>query len=462
MRIFFPGVALLFGACVLRAATADPDSAAVSRMSLDGQWAMAHAKPGEGKRLNYMARPQPGGEWMPGEVPGTAQAAMLAAGKIQDPFVGKNSVDILWMEQQEWWFRKEFAAPVHPNSRYRLEFDGVDHYATVYLNGKELGRHTGMFHPFAFDVTGLLNPDTANVVCVRIDPPPQVDNAYRELKSQVYYCSQSLHIAWAYVHLLTIGIWKSARLVETPVAEIQRPFIRTLDQSSALARLRVSGQVAAQFPPQGARLKIEITGANCSAEPQSFATDVQFPSNSPGRFEATLEVKNPRLWWPNGLGAQNLYSAKLLLTDADGTVLDAQTVRFGIRTIKTIRNPGSPPEWYDWTYCVNDKPFFARGANWIPPVDLLLRPMPDKARHMVWLARQAGMNMFRVWGGGPTESEQFYDLCDEYGLLTQEESPLGIPGIEYQVDPRAVPRRGNRPSPGHAQPPVTGRLLRRQ
>lgn len=409
---------------------------AVKRTSMDGTWAMCWAKPGDGGRLNYAGLQQPAGEWIPCAVPGTAQAAMLEAGKITDPLFGKNSLDILWMENEEWWFRKEFSVSVRQNSRYRIEFDGVDHYATVYLNGKELGRHTGMFHPFAFDVTGLLKPGSANVLCVKIDPPPQVDKADRELKSQVYYCSQSLHIAWAYVHLLTIGIWKSVRLVETPAAEIQHPFIRTLDQSSALAHLRISGEVAAQSALEGARLKIGIKGANCSAEPQSFATGVQFPSSSTGRFDATIEVKNPRLWWPNGLGAQNLYSATLQLMDSAGKVLDAQTVRFGIRTITTMRNPESRPEWYDWTFCVNDKPFFVRGANWIPPVDLLLRPMPDKARHMVWLARQAGMNMFRIWGGGPTESEHFYDLCDEYGILTQEESPLGIPGLDSQVDPQ--------------------------
>ena len=69
------------------------------------------------------------------------------------------------MEQEEWWFRKEMSSSSHSGSRYRLEFDGVDHYATVYLNGKELGRHTGMFHPFSFDVTGLLNSNSANVIC---------------------------------------------------------------------------------------------------------------------------------------------------------------------------------------------------------------------------------------------------------------------------------------------------------
>ncbi|HPK04253.1 MAG TPA: glycoside hydrolase family 2 TIM barrel-domain containing protein, partial [Candidatus Sumerlaeota bacterium] len=148
-----------------------------------------------------------------------------------------------------------------------------------------------------------------------------------------------------------------------------------------------------------------------------------------------IDIADPQLWWPNGLGPQNIYDATLTLLDPDGTPLDSHTIRIGIRTITTLRNPGSHPDWFDWTYVVNGRPFFARGANYIPPVDLMLRPMPDKARHMVWMARQAGMNMFRIWSGGTLETEDFYRLCDEYGILMQVESPLGMSTLESQVDP---------------------------
>lgn len=132
-----------------------------------------------------------------------------------------------------------------------------------------------------------------------------------------------------------------------------------------------------------------------------------------------LKVKDPQLWWPNGMGAQPLYDLKVELIGTDGSVLDEQVKRIGLRALRLDRHKDQWGESFQ--FVVNGVPFFAKGANWIPVDALLGRRAPEDYRRLLDDAADANMNMLRVWGGGIYEDDCFYEICDELGICVWQD-----------------------------------------
>jgi beta-mannosidase len=143
------------------------------------------------------------------------------------------------------------------------------------------------------------------------------------------------------------------------------------------------------------------------------------PRLSRGRGSATLRVKNPELWWPNGMGQQPLYTLRIELCDGAGELLDVQTRRIGLRTLELVRQRDAWGESFG--FAANGIPFFAKGANWIPADAILTRFETRDYRRILGDAAAAHMNMLRVWGGGIYEEDLFYDLCDELGICVWQD-----------------------------------------
>ena len=135
--------------------------------------------------------------------------------------------------------------------------------------------------------------------------------------------------------------------------------------------------------------------------------------------KARINVPDPKLWWPNGMGEQALYDVKVELIDATGNVLGAQTRRIGLRTLNVRRRKDQWGESFE--FVVNGVPFFAKGANWIPADPFAARVTTQDLYRLVGDAAAANMNMLRVWGGGIYEEDAFYDACDEYGICVWQD-----------------------------------------
>jgi beta-mannosidase len=179
-----------------------------------------------------------------------------------------------------------------------------------------------------------------------------------------------------------------------------------LDENQSVAQIEVKTQIsglAAGLPAEYS-LEVEITD-DSGQQTAHLSGD-----------NASLEVTNPKLRWPNGQGAQHLYTTKVILKHKD-TILDSSSIRFGIRTITLIQRPLDNEPGKTFMFRVNGRNIFIQGGDWIPADNLLPRLIRERYFNWIKLAKHANMNMIRVWGGGIYETEDFLDACDEMGLL---------------------------------------------
>jgi len=132
---------------------------------------------------------------------------------------------------------------------------------------------------------------------------------------------------------------------------------------------------------------------------------------------AKFTIVNPKLWWPNGLGAQHLYSISVSISDRSGSLLDTHTLRFGVRTIRVIQRALDDAPGKTFMFNVNGRDIFIQGASWIPADVFIPRITRDRYHNWIKLAKFNHLNMIRVWGGGIYETDDFFDACDELGML---------------------------------------------
>jgi len=176
------------------------------------------------------------GAWVPVAVPGDVHSALVAAGRIEDPFYDRNEDACAWMEEREWWYRASFDGPEvpAPGERLRLVFHGLDTYATVFLNGRELGRHANMFREAAFDVSAHVLPGE-NRLALRFDPPlahagPRDPEQWSSTPAERVWMRKAQYgFGWDWgPRLPTIGIWRPVELRRERGAVLTRVNFATL------------------------------------------------------------------------------------------------------------------------------------------------------------------------------------------------------------------------------------------
>lgn len=386
-------------------------------------------------------------------VPQTIHWSLYAAGALPHPYDRRNIKQYAWVESKTWYYRRTFMAPaVRAGDFAFLCFDGVDHSCRVWLNGQLLGRHEGMFGGPVIEVSGLLRHDAANEIIVELQAASYgqgedwhaIRNKGRVIKPWGISRGSSAE------DYMTVGIWRPVRLEIVPAVHIERPFLKTLSASAEEAMLEISSEVncgahSGQFElnrwdnhilrdmrdhfhslpgPDGMSLRIEMVEAHSGR----LAANQTLPLHLyEGRnwLTQTLHVAQPALWQPNGLGEPYLYRVRLTLLAGDEPV-DSVAFDYGIRTIVTVATAGPQTieRWARWQFVVNGKPFFVKGINWMPADQLLDLPA-GRYRWLLQMAKAAGMQMIRIWGGGLIETDDFYRICDELGLMVWQDFPIG-------------------------------------
>ena len=395
------------------------------RLDLSGpRWQMEGIRPGQGIKEGFHESLGEGASskynWNGAKVPGDVYTDLWRAGEIADPHYGRNGMRAKWVMEKEWWYRCLFGLPdTFKDKVVHLVFEGVDYSCDVWLNGKHLGRHQGMFSPFEFDVSSILryrSHSNANELVVRLDPPPRL---YRNVAGRKF--------AWHgdYWRAITpFGIWRPVRLVATGPVRITdvHPVSKIHDDGSADVEFQVT--LTNHDPNQfkKARLHTVVRGKNFQCGPYEGQVTVS-PTD---RTTTTLSVaiSQAKLWWPWDLGKPNLYIAETTVFDEAGEILDRVEDTFGIREIHMERNPGYSKEQvhYPWTMVINGKRLFLRSANWGGPPDIFYgRNSVEKYRKLVNLAKDANINNLRIFGWHPTEIEEFYALCDELGITVWQD-----------------------------------------
>lgn len=380
--------------------------------------------------------------WMKGMVPGDVRQVLIENGQLLDPFYARNSFGSAWVTQQNWWYRKEFVIPKNWKGRHiKLVFEGVDYEATYWFNGHEIGSSKDMFRRQVFTVTDLVKYGDKNVLVVLLHNVPDstcnhfFDGTIPE-RSRHHKAQMSWGWDWARP-IVSMGIWDDVYLVSTKSVYIQDVFVQTtIMDNYSKAEVSVAVEVINyEQHPIKSTLALLIKGKNFDDEKQFDLEKAVVLTPGRNNIQLNVEVDSLRLWWPNGHGEQPLYVADLCVKGDDST-LDDYSVTFGIRELKMLKNPGLDDDSYDLTFCVNGKKIFAKGACWVPADMFFGRTATEVYRHLLTLARNANFTMLRVWGGGLIEKDEFYDICDELGIMVWQEFPLSC--SNYPKDDKFV------------------------
>ncbi|MCS7306515.1 MAG: hypothetical protein NZ602_15570 [Thermoguttaceae bacterium] len=379
-------------------------------------------------------------DWFEVRVPTEVHWALYRAGKAGHPYVGLHATKMRWVEEKMWWFRRRFVVPEEFRApQVRLVFDGVDYYAHYWLNGHYLGRSEGAFGGVSLPVGQLLRYGQENDLVVRLECGGYQAGRPGGAASASLVKSE-LWSGWPIGarDFNTIGIWRSVRLVRNGWPCLERPFVRTVHLADKEAKLRVSVEVCTVEEKEPAcDLAVTIRGRGFQSPPVEGRLTALQPKPSTVVAELDLRVPEPRLWWPNGLGDQPMYEAEIRL-EREGRLLDRLVVPFGIRTIERCR-AGRPWESYrtgPWVFRINGQEFFVKGTNWMP-IDALADLNAEDYHWHLQMARDAGIQMIRVWGGGILEPEIFYQLCDQWGMLVWQDFPLSC-GWQAKALPRQI------------------------
>jgi beta-mannosidase len=380
--------------------------------SLAGEWQFKSLNPEKGDI---------GIEWMPATVPGGVHTDLLALDKIPDPFAADHELDVQWVAQSDWEYRRKFKVSTEllKAEKVFLVCDGIDTLAEVFLNGFQIGITQNMFRQYRWEVKDHLR-NSENEIVVRFQSPVNFISERNNIEPLIGV-SQAIpggphlrkapcQFGWDWGPMLPpVGIWKDIRLEGFDCARIDEIHFR---QYHSRDRVKVTADYKIEHWAGG-----EFSAQMVVTEPESgevLLSDIFVGTEG----KVSVDIAKPKLWWPNGYGKQPLYRTSFILRSGT-TIVDQREVRLGLRTVEVNQQPD---RWgTSFTFIINGVPIFAKGSNWIPADSFPTRLSDEKLRYLLKSAAVTHQNMLRVWGGGFYEDERFYDLCDEMGILVWQD-----------------------------------------
>lgn len=438
--------------------------------------------------------------FFPAVVPGSVVEDLMRSGIIRDPFLDTQFRDTYWVETQDFWYRTRFSGKTFGSSATKhsgfedlcLRFDGIDTFASIWLNGEPLGETRNMFRRYAFPASSAFGEES-NELYVRLLAP--VTEARRlavewgvdlEGLSAAFGTHERLparkmqmSYGWDnHPRIVNAGIYRQVTLVSRRGPALEDVWVDTLEVSpdgeSATIRVHAAVDGVCTNP------SLRIVGNSGESR---FEHQESVKESDARTFEFDLVVRNPSLWWPNGFGAQSLYDTEITLFD-EGAVVDRMRLPVGVRTIRVLTAPSGasitryhvgslnhevPPldggdvgpwshvplseprevETFSFVFEINGKPIPIVGADWQPCDAVYSRATLDRSAVFLESAHQLGFNMIRIWGGGFVEPDGFYDRCSELGLLVWQDFPFASAtypqcepfAAEVELEARDIVRR---------------------
>jgi len=367
--------------------------------------------------------------WLKATVPGTVHTDLLANGVIADPFYRVNERDQQWIDKKDWEYRSTLtlSAADLAHDHVELCFEGLDTYADVYVNDTKVLAADNMFRAWTVDIKPHARAG-ANSIRIYFHSPIRLGlkaleafgfpipspndqseaGGLGDKRVGVFTRKAGYHYGWDWgPRFVTSGIWRPVQLRVWNAARIKDLRIEQDAVSADLAELTARFEILAS---RSGPATVELT---CSNDPALSARTTL--ALKPGLNIATLKlsIARPKLWWTNGLGEPHLYRLQGRLVTAAAS--DTREVATGLRTVKLVQKPDA----YGTSFYIelNGVPVFMKGANYIPNDSFLPRITSEVYRRVVQSAVDTHMNMLRVWGGGIYENDEFYDLCDQNGIL---------------------------------------------
>jgi beta-mannosidase len=401
---------------------------------------------------------EPEAGWLPATVPGDVHLDLLANKKIDDPFFRGNEPKLQWIENESWEYRLRFDVTPSMLARSNVDmvFDGLDAAAQVYVNGTQVLAADNMFRIWRVSVKGYLHTGK-NLLRVVFPSPikaaqevaardPWQPKTKTDFKTYIRKAAYEYGWDWG-PRFVTSGIWRPVQLEAWDKVRIADFAIRQRDVSSEVAH--ADAEVEVESASAGsARVSVQYTD---NGKPVTLSTVANLHA---GRniIDLPVEIRQPKLWYPAGYGDQPLYEFTAQV-GAVGQPAETRKVKAGLRSIVLHRQLD---KWgRSFELIVNGIPVFAKGADVIPFDSFPNRVTTADYRRILESARDANMNMIRHWGGGYYETDEFYAICDELGIMVWQDFMFGNdwqPGtydfklnIEAEADDQ-VRRLRNHPS----------------
>ena len=372
--------------------------------------------------------------WLDVSVPGDVHTDLLKNGLIEDPFYRLNEHDLQWIDKTDWEYKTEFDLSQKDLNSHSLalEFQGIDTYSSIYLNDSLIGTTDNMFIGKTVDIKNFAKLGK-NKLYIKLFSPinkgvklhdslgydissfngndlAEIGKVEGNKRVSVFTRKAPYHFGWDWgPRLVTSGIWQPINIKTWNYFNIEDLYIRqiSLDESASLvAEIELESY-----------LEIDEMISEIYVDNQKVSTDLIYINKGANKIEIPFTVKDYELWWPNGMGNQNMYDVKVKLQSNNNFVTSSK--RVGLREINLVTSQDSVGN--NFYFEVNKKPVFMKGVNYIPQDIFLNRVSDDKYEELLESAVDANMNMIRVWGGGIYENEIFYNLCDEKGLLVWQD-----------------------------------------
>jgi beta-mannosidase len=358
---------------------------------------------------------------VPAKIPGSVQRSLHDAGLIDNWEVGHNCRDIEWIENRHWVYNAKLPADKTPGGlRHSLVFEGLDGQGRIFVNGKCIYSFANGFVEHSIDITDALE-DGDNRLAIVFECSPRWLGQFGRT-SQIRDLKARFNYGWDWSkRLMQIGVYGGAWLESRPdEGRFDAFFYTDYDLEAKEGSLFICPELSGLY---SVSVEINIDGG-------VHSSTIEIDSGCDEYIIDELEVEP---WQPNGCGAQKLYQLDMRAVSPNGKVLWQAGEKIGFKKIQWKKCQDSPKDSDPWLCCVNGRDIFLQGANWTPIrpnfADLERKDYEQRIR----LYAELGFNIFRVWGGGFLESRDFYELCDQYGIMVWQEFPLSSSGVDNKT-----------------------------
>lgn len=393
----------------------------VNSKDLNGKWKL-WAFPAQSEKLPPDTTANFGAP-MEAEVPGNVEFALQKAGLLpEDLFMGTNILEVQKFEMYDYLYERSFSMTEEElAAKWRFVFEGADCCADYYLNGVKFAESANAMIEHSFPVDGLLREQNTLRVYLR--------SALAEASQEEYY-PYTAHESYNHSHeqqrlrkpasafgwdimprTVSAGLWRGVRIERIPESEIGDLYISTYSASPERAVLIINCNVRTE-PKNVKKLALKVEG-RCGESSFSELLPMHFTAGT-----MKIEVKNPKLWMPRDYGVPNLYDTAVTLL-VDGEAADEKRLRVGIRTVRLDRTPRDRG-FREFRFFVNGTPVFCKGSNWVP-LDAFHSRDRLRLKKAIELAADLNCNILRCWGGNVYEDHEFFDLCDENGIMVWQD-----------------------------------------
>jgi beta-mannosidase len=356
--------------------------------------------------------------WNSATVPGNVFSDLLDYQLIEDPFIGDNENKIQRISETDWEYKTSFSVDdeILKKKNIELNFEGLDTYATVYLNDNLILNANNAFREWKVDVKSFLKTENELLVVFHRT------SEYEEVKktklpyqlpegNRIFTRKAQFQYGWDWgPKINTSGIWRPIKLVAWNALKIDNMYVRELQLTDSIADLSIA--INKRSNRELDKTIFYHIYVNDSLVKSSESTHTNYQQFN------KIQIKKPKLWWPHNLGESYLYDIKVVVKEGD-KILDSISVKKGLRTIELVTQKDSIGE--SFYFKVNNMPVYAKGANYIPQNSFQNKVTDEHYEKLLNDVVDANMNMLRVWGGGIYENDIFYDLCDEKGILVWQD-----------------------------------------